>query len=46
MKYSITGELYWRFHGLTKQTTCEMKAYHVQVYIQQWFSDEKVAKFI
>ena len=37
--------LYQLFDVLPKQTTCEMKALQVQVYIQQWFDDEQEAKF-
>ena len=36
----------WPFDILPKQTTCEVKALRVQVYIQQWFHDEQGAKFI
>ena len=38
--------LYQLFDVLPKQTTCEMKTLQVQVYIQQWFHDEKGAKFM
>ena len=38
---SKTSEyLYRQIDVLSKQTTCEMKALQVQVYIQQWFHDE------
>ena len=31
---------------LPKQTTCEMKAFEIKVYIQQWFDDKQGAKFM
>ena len=36
----------WPFDVLPKQTTCEIKAFQVQDYIQQWFHDEQGAKFL
>ena len=38
--------LYRLFDVLPKQATCEMKALQVQGYIQEWFHDERGAKFI
>ena len=38
--------IYWLFDVLPKQTTCEMKAFQVQLYIQQWFLEEKEVKFM
>ena len=39
-------KLYRLLDILPKQTTCEMEAIQVEVYIQQWFHDEQGAKLM
>ena len=47
-KYPRTFDLeeVWLFDVLLRQTTCEMEALQVQVYIQQWLHDYQGAKFM